>query len=66
MYGNRKSEGWATSEGKDVRFFVDNGANVNTISRRQFIALLDENFDLEYIEGVVLPLIIPLNCRLRY
>ena len=34
-----------------MRVFVDTGSNVNTMSRRQFVAFLDENLDLEYEEG---------------
>ena len=30
---------------------MDTGANVNTMFRRQFLAFLDENFDLDYVEG---------------
>ena len=37
--------------GKDMRVFVDTGTNVITISRRQFVAFLDANLDLEYVEG---------------
>ena len=47
VYGNQKSEDGRESERKDVRVFVDTGANVNTMSRRQFVAFLDSNLDLE-------------------
>ena len=39
------------SGGKDVRVFVDTGANVNTISRSQFIAFLDDNVDIYFVGG---------------
>ena len=51
MYGNLRLEDGRKSEGKDVRVFVDTGANVNSTFRRQFVAFLDENLDLEYVEG---------------
>ena len=39
------SEDGTEAEGKDVRVFVDTGENVNTMSRRQFIAYLDANLE---------------------
>ena len=51
VYWNRKSKYRTDSDGNDVRVFVDTGTNLNTLSRRQFIAFLDENLHLEYIEG---------------
>ena len=47
VYGNRKSEVGTDSEGKDVRVFLDTGANVDIMSRRQFLTFLDANFDLD-------------------
>ena len=51
VYGNRGLGNGIDAEGKDVRVFVDTGANVNTMSRRQLIAFLDCYVDFEYIEG---------------
>jgi hypothetical protein len=51
VYGNQGLGNGADAEGKDVRVFVDTGANVNTMSRRQFMAFFDWNMDFEYIEG---------------
>ena len=53
VYGNRKSEDGVYSKGKDVRVFVDTGANLNSMSRRQFLAFLDANLDLDYIKGPI-------------
>jgi hypothetical protein len=38
-------------EGKDVRVFVDTGANKNIMSSSQPIAFLDANVDFDYVEG---------------
>ena len=51
VYGNRKSEDGAFMKGKDMRVFVDTGANVNSMSRRQFLAFLDANLDPDFIKG---------------
>jgi hypothetical protein len=50
VYGNRRSEDGSESEGKDVRV-LDTCANVNTMSRRRFVAFLYANLDLEYAES---------------
>ena len=51
VYENRTSEDGTDSEVKDVRVFVDTGANVNTMSIRQFLAFMNANIDQDYIEG---------------
>ena len=48
FYGNRRSEDRTESDGIEVRIFVDIGANVNIMSRRQFVSFLDVNLDLDY------------------
>ena len=50
MYGNRGLGNGVDEEGKDVRVFVDTGANVNTMSRSQLIAFLDANVDFDNVE----------------
>jgi hypothetical protein len=54
VYVNRKLANGVDAEGKDVRVFVDTGANVNTMSRSRLVAFLDSNVDFDYVEGVVL------------
>ena len=50
--GIENAEDGRDAEENDVWLFIDTGANVNTtMSRRQFIAFLDENLDLDYLEG---------------
>ena len=51
VYGNRGLGNGVDAKGKDVRVFVDTGANVNTMSRSQLIAFLDANMDFKYVEG---------------
>jgi hypothetical protein len=51
VYGNRGLGNGVDAEGKDVRVFVDTGANVNTMSRSQIVAFLDANVDFDYLEG---------------
>ena len=51
VYGNRGLGNGVDVEGKDVRVFVDTGANVNTMSRSQLVAFLDSNVDFEFSEG---------------
>ena len=50
LYGKRGLGNGVDDEGKDVRVFVDTGANVNTMSRSQLVAFLDANVDFDYIE----------------
>jgi len=51
FYGNRRLGNGVDAEGKDVRVFVDTGANVNTMSRSQLVVFLDANVDFDNVEG---------------
>ena len=43
VYGNRGLGNRVDEKGKDVRVFVDTGANVNTMSRSQLVAFFDND-----------------------